>query len=251
MILKENRETKQILSLNIDVTTYKDAQSTIEAFGKNKLPGYVCFANVHMTIEACDNPTFARQVNNATLVLPDGMPIVKSLNLLYGVSQERIAGMDIFPDLLKKANELKLSVFFFGSTNDVLQRIIERVRREFTDLTIAGSLSPPFNQSINNSNYIDIINNSNANLVFVALGCPKQEIWMATHSHFINSVLLGVGGAFPVFAGMTKRAPKFMQNAGLEWLYRLIQEPTRLFGRYFKTNIKFLFLLTRDILSAK
>jgi N-acetylglucosaminyldiphosphoundecaprenol N-acetyl-beta-D-mannosaminyltransferase len=105
--------------------------------------------------------------------------------------------------------------------------------------------SPPFNQSIDSPEYVNLIKRSNAHLVFVALGCPKQEIWMAKNYRHLNSVLLGVGGAFPVFAGVAKRAPQFMQNYSLEWLYRLGQEPGRLFGRYLKTNSKFLFLLAK------
>ena len=107
-------------------------------------------------------------------------------------------------------------------------------------------VSPPFDKSLDDESYISAIVHSNANLVFVALGCPKQEKWMANHSHKINAVLLGVGGAFPVFANLTGRAPLMLQNVGLEWLYRLVQEPKRLFGRYFRTNTKFLFLVVRE-----
>ena len=110
---------------------------------------------------------------------------------------------------------------------------------------IVGLLAPPFNKIFDDESYVKIINSSEANLVFVALGCPKQEKWMAMHSSKIKAVLLGVGGAFPVFAGVTKRAPLFMQNMGMEWMYRLFQEPNRLFKRYLITNSWFMYLVLK------
>jgi N-acetylglucosaminyldiphosphoundecaprenol N-acetyl-beta-D-mannosaminyltransferase len=240
-----NRTNREIISLNIDLISYQDALAQIVVWGRDKKPSYVCFANVHMAIEAYENKDFASNVNGASLILPDGMPIVKSIQYIHGKRQERVAGMDAFPDLLRLAEENALKVFFFGSTIEVLEKIRFRARKQFPKLNIAGSLSPPFNRSLDDDTYIDSINNSGADIVFVALGCPKQEKWMATHTHKINATLLGVGGAFPVFAGISTRAPFWMQRLGLEWLFRLGQEPTRLFKRYLKTNTLFILLLLR------
>jgi N-acetylglucosaminyldiphosphoundecaprenol N-acetyl-beta-D-mannosaminyltransferase len=213
----------------------------------DKQQGYVCFANVHMVIEATNNKMFSLMVNNASLVLTDGMPLVKSIKLLYGDRQDRIAGMDIFPDLLRQASDKGLTVFFFGTTESILSEIEQRVKAEFPNLRIAGLFSPPFGKPINDVKYIEQISRSGADLVFVALGCPKQENWMAENSSRINAVLLGIGGAFPVFAGITKRAPLWMQRSSLEWLYRLIQEPRRMWKRYFVTNTLFVFLLFKEL----
>ncbi len=245
MILSEERITKKIISLNIDLISYQAALARIITLGKSKTQGYICFANVHMTIEAYENKAFASQVNNASLVLADGMPIVKSLKYIHGEIQDRVAGMDAFPDLLKLAEENAMKVFFFGSTPELLEKIKFKTAALFPNLKIAGSFSPPFDRSLDDESYVDLIKASDANLVFIALGCPKQERWMAIHSHKINAPLLGVGGAFPVYAGLAKRAPYFLQRLSLEWLYRLLQEPRRLFKRYFKTNTLFLYQIMK------
>lgn len=234
---------KKVLSLNISLITYDKALQFIVDRAKEKKSAYACFANVHMTIEACDSSSFAQMVNNADLVLPDGMPLVKTLRSFYGISQDRVAGMDAFPDILKLAEENKLKIYFFGTTTEVLDIIQTKAKQQFPTIQIAGAFSPPFDQPLNDASYCDMINQSGANIVFVALGCPKQEKWMAENTAKINAILLGVGGAFPIYAELAKRAPAFMRNAGLEWLYRLAQEPGRLFKRYFKTNTKFMVLV--------
>jgi len=234
---------RKILSLHIDLISYADSLEKIIIMGLEKKKGYVCFANVHMVIEAKQREGFAQKVNGSSLVLSDGMPLVRTLKLLYNQSQDRIAGMDVFPDLLKLANEKGLSVFFFGTTNEILNRIDRKASLEYPHLKIAGMFSPPFDRPLNDQNYINMINASRADLVFVALGCPKQEIWMADNSSRINAVLLGVGGVFPVFAEVQTRAPEILRNMSLEWLYRLYQEPGRLYKRYFTTNTMFLYFV--------
>jgi len=240
-----NRDRKSVLALEIDLVNFKTTLNKITDLAENNVPSYVCFANVHMTIEAYHDHIFAQQVNNASFVLSDGMPLVKALDFFYSIKQDRIAGMDVMPDLIKEASELNLKMYFFGTTQEMLDKIKFRIKREYPNSQIVGMVSPPFNKSLDDDLYIDEINNAGAQLVFVALGCPKQERWMAKHSHKINAVLLGVGGAFPVYAGMASRAPKFMRNLSLEWLYRLYQEPGRLFLRYFNTNSLFLFLVIK------
>ena len=246
MNVVQGRPTRKVISLNLNLISYEETLNEIVSMAKNKMSGYVCFANVHMTIESYEDKKFANQVNNATLVLSDGMPLVKYINYFHGYRQERIAGMDIFPDVIRLAETNRLKIFFFGTTPEVLEIIRLKIIKKYPNSEIAGLVSPPFDKSLDDESYINEIVHSNANLVFVALGCPKQEKWMANHSHKINAVLLGVGGAFPVFAELTKRAPLVLQKIGLEWLYRLTQEPRRLFGRYFKTNTKFLFLVLRE-----
>jgi N-acetylglucosaminyldiphosphoundecaprenol N-acetyl-beta-D-mannosaminyltransferase len=246
MGLGANRVTKRIISLNIDEITYDEAIHRIISIAQQKSSGYICFANVHMTIEAYQNKKFAEQVNDAELVLADGMPLVQTMNLLHGCRQERIAGMDAFPDLIRLAEAHGVKIFFFGSTRHILDKIRLRAQRDFPALKIAGFFSPPFDQSLDDPSYVDLINSAQAQMVFVALGCPKQEKWMATHSHKIHAVLLGVGGAFPVYAEMQARAPLLMRKLSLEWLFRLFQEPRRLYSRYLTTNTMFILLIIKS-----
>jgi exopolysaccharide biosynthesis WecB/TagA/CpsF family protein len=239
---------KRIISFDIDTGSYGSFINRIIARAESGEPGYVCVANVHMVIEAYDDPSFAKVIDQAFLVTPDGMPLVKAMRLLHGINQERVAGMDLFPDLLAVAESRKLSVLFLGSTAETLQRVVSRVTREYPDLNIVGSHSPPFRplSDEDEATIIGHIRQARPHLVFVALGCPKQEKFMARLNPQLNSVMLGVGGAFPVFAGIQKRAPRWMQHYALEWVYRLLQEPRRLWRRYTYTNLKFLALLVRE-----
>lgn len=239
---------RKILSLDLSTAPYSGFIHTIAELGAARQSSYVCVANVHMCVEAWQNAEFAAVVNGADVITPDGMPLVKALKLLHGVEQERVAGMDLLPALLASAAKRRLSVFFYGSTPEVLERMVSRARRENRGLEIAGHYSPPFRTLTpeEEAQIVERINESGAHLVFVALGCPKQEQWMARHKGLIHAVMLGVGGAFPVYAGTQTRAPRWMQQYSLEWLYRLCQEPRRLFKRYLVTNSLFVLLLIRE-----
>lgn len=244
---------RRVVSIDVSTAPYSGFVHTIAELGAAHISSYVCVANVHMTIEAWRSAAFADVVNGADIVTPDGMPLVKALKLLYGVEQDRVAGMDLLPALLASAAKRKLSVFFYGSTPEVLEKLRVRARREEPALEIAGSYSPPFRalSAEEESAVIERINDSGAHIVFVALGCPKQEQWMARHKGLIHAVMVGVGGAFPVYAGMQSRAPRWMQQYSLEWLFRLCQEPRRLFKRYVQTNSLFLLLLARDLVLTR
>ena len=204
-----------------------------------------------MTIEAHWDTKFASMVNGADLVTPDGMPIAKAMKLLYGIKQERVAGMDLLPDLLLKAQEEQLGVFFYGGTDEMLQHTKEYILKFYPQLSKHEYLSPPFRPLTEEeeAGIIAKINNSGAQIVFVALGCPKQEKWMASMKGKINACMIGIGGALPVMIGMQKRAPKWIQRLSLEWLFRLLQEPKRLFKRYFLTNTLFIFLIIKDLIN--
>ena len=246
-------EKKKIVRTDISIGGYGEFIDEITELSREKKSSYVCFINVHSAIEAKNDNKFAEIINFADIAAPDGMPIAKSIELLYGIKQERIAGMDLFPVILKKAAEENLSVFLYGSTDFVLGKIAGRIKSELPDLKIAGLYSPPFrNLSETEKNTVAAaINDSGCNLVFVALGCPKQEIWMAEMKGRVNAVMLGVGGAFPVYAGIHKRAYGWMRNLSLEWLFRLIQEPKRLLWRYIYTDSIFLFLMSKEIINIK
>lgn len=241
-------ERLHIISLNVHHLSFKQSLELVMQWVLIRKPSYICFANAHMIIEAYKNKSLREKINNADMVLADGKPIAIACNMLHHKKQERISGMDFTPLILEKANDNKLSVFVYGSTTEVHNAIKEKITFKYPEISLAGFISPPFRQLTTNEIIADIekINRSGAHIVLVALGCPKQENWMAENSKNINAVLLGIGGALPVFAGRQKRAPAWMQNMALEWLYRLIQQPGRLFTRYVYTNSCFLLLLGRD-----
>lgn len=243
-------ERKDILGLHISLSSYKNALQHVIQKAHNSTPSYVCFANVHMVIEARKNADFNSIVNNSTYTFSDGMPIVYALKRLHKISQERIAGIDFMIDSLKLCEEENIPVFFFGSTTEVLTELIKKMNALYPKLKIVGKISPPFRQlsELENNDYTNQINDSGAKIVFVSLGCPKQETWAAQNHLKCNSVFLCVGAAFEIHAGNKKRAPLWMQNASLEWLYRLVQDPGRMWKRYLHTNTLFSLILIKKIL---
>jgi N-acetylglucosaminyldiphosphoundecaprenol N-acetyl-beta-D-mannosaminyltransferase len=202
-----------------------------------------------MLMEGYKDHSFQEIINKANIVAPDGRPLSVFFNIKYKLQQKRVCGMDMLPDLLKEAERRRKSVYFFGTTNELLASIKQKATTEFPELKIAGSYSPPFRELAKEetSIIIDHVRNTNPDLVLVALGCPKQEKWMAKHHQEINSCLLGLGQAFKVYAGEEKRLPKWMRNLSLEWIYRLYLEPRRLLKRYVYTNSLFLLLILKEL----
>jgi N-acetylglucosaminyldiphosphoundecaprenol N-acetyl-beta-D-mannosaminyltransferase len=241
---------ERLLGTYLSLGSFEEFISEIIHLGSLRTSSYVCVVNVHMLIEAFRDKKFNLLINQADIATPDGLPLVKSLNFLYKRNQVRVAGMDLMPHLLCESEKKGISIYFYGTTNEILFRIKEKIKEDFPSLTIAGMYSPPFRElsEAEKSNIINKINSSGANLVFVALGCPKQEKWMSDNKNKINACMIGLGGAFPVLAGVQRRAPEWMQYAGLEWLFRLINEPSRLWKRYLVTNTIFLILVLRFML---
>ncbi len=241
---------KQILGTSITIISKEKAVFELIQLAFNRQSSYTCFVNVHMTIESQTDEILKQAVTQSTLSLADGMPVAKAIKWLYNINQERLAGMDFLPILIDKAHQQNLSIFFYGSTPEMLQITQKYIKNKYPDINIAGTLSPPFRELSHTEieDHIAIINSSQANLVFVALGCPKQEKWMAENCKDINATLLGIGGALEVFVKAKKRAPLIIQQIGMEWLYRLIQDPKRLWKRYLKTNSQFMIQLTKEIL---
>jgi len=247
---KLTNDTKKVIDLKVSTLPYSKVLDTIYDLAASKMPSYVCFANAHMAVEARLSQKIADSVNNATIVTSDGMSVVMALKYLHKVKQDRTAGMDMIFDLIKGADEHKLSVFLLGTERPTIDSFIKKAKDQNPALKVAGSIAPPFRDFSEDENlrFVTEINTSGANMVFVSLGCPKQENWMAENSHLINAVLLGLGGAFPLYANKTKRAPLFMQKNGLEWMYRLCQEPKRLWRRYLVTNTLFVYYFLKQLL---
>ncbi len=244
---------KKILSLMVSTGPYQAFVKSIYNLASHNQSSYICVANVHMLIEAHQSPSFAQCVNNADIVTPDGMPLVKSMKWLHGIRQSRVAGMDLLPDLLLLAEKKEIPVYFYGSTDEVLEKTTVYLEKNYPRLNLAGTYSPPFRNLSDDEQEIVInkINESGAKIIFVALGCPKQESWMASMKGRIHGCMIGIGGALPVLVGMQKRAPLWMQKACLEWVYRLAQEPGRLFKRYAVTNSLFVYLLFKSWLKER
>ncbi len=213
----------------------------------------VCVANVHMLMEAYWHPELSSVLKNADLVTPDGMPLVWMMRLMGARQQDRVAGMDILLSLCQLAQLQNIKIFFLGSQAIILEKMRTKLEDEFPELQITGMEPLPFRPltQVEDDAIIQKIHESKAQVVLVSLGCPKQEYWMHEHKGKIQAVMVGLGGVFPVLAGIHKRPPLWVRNAGLEWLYRLIQEPRRLWSRYGKTIPPFIWIASRQLLSVK
>jgi N-acetylglucosaminyldiphosphoundecaprenol N-acetyl-beta-D-mannosaminyltransferase len=244
---------KGLLSLQINTARYSEFIDCLVELALSKKSHYACFANVHMLMEAHSDPAFKSMVNMADMVTPDGKALCWAMHLLYGARQDRVAGMDVLPDMLLKAEQHGLPVFFYGNSEKTLKLTKEYLQANHPGLILAGFISPPFRQltTEEEASHIRKINQSGARIVFVCLGCPKQEKWMALMGGRTNTVMLGIGGALAVMIGIKKRAPKWIQHYGLEWLYRLKQEPSRLFRRYASTNPIFIYLICKEFIRIK
>lgn len=238
-----------VLTVDITVGSFADQVKVICDLGQAHTSSYVCCVNAHMTVEARE-PGFAQVVNGADLATADGMLVLKAMQWFHRVPQERVAGNDLMPALLEEAARRGLGVYLYGSSDEVQRRIIDRAARELPSLRIVGRWSPPFRpvDQMDLAGDAQRINGSGAHIVLVSLGCPKQERWMATMKGKVNGVMLGIGGAFLLYAGIDKRAPKWMRDLSLEWLYRLWLEPRRLWRRYVVTNSLFLVLFFNEAL---
>lgn len=231
-----------ILSTKVNAISWTNAVKLIVAWAQARESRYVCVCNVHMVVEAQRAPDVKRAVSGGDLVLPDGMPLVWLLRRLGYRSQPRISGPDLFRALCAEVQKKGVRVFLLGGSTETLERLQKRLTEEFQGLRVAGTYSPTYTGTISSPDFnaIKAIREAKADLVFVSLGCPKQETWMAVHRPHLPAVTIGVGAAFDFVAGTVKRAPKWMQRSGLEWFYRVCAEPRRLWRRYLTTNALFL-----------
>ncbi|WP_310395302.1 WecB/TagA/CpsF family glycosyltransferase [Hymenobacter sp.] len=236
---------RPVLNALVSTGAPADFVDSILQLGAARSSAYVCCANVHMLVEAHRNPAFGQVLAGAAVVTPDGSPVAAAVGWFHGEPQERVAGMDLLPALLEAAAARGQSVYFYGTTDEVLAAMVARARRELPTLRIAGVHAPPFRPLTAAEEAADVaaINAADPDLLFVALGCPRQEQWMAAHQGRIRACMLGVGQAFPVYAGQEPRLPVWARQLWLEWAFRLCQEPRRLARRYLVTNSWFLYLL--------
>jgi N-acetylglucosaminyldiphosphoundecaprenol N-acetyl-beta-D-mannosaminyltransferase len=239
----------QVLTLKTDVCDHASAVETIAAMDG----GYVCVSTVHMVMEAQDNPEFAEKVNAASLTVPDGMPLVWMQKLQGAGDASRVRGNDLTINLCRYAAENGLKVGFYGGRPGVLEAIRERAGRDFGGLEIVYTHAPPFREltTEEDAEIVADINNAAPDILFVGLGCPKQENWMAAHRGRIDAVMIGVGAAFDFYAGNLREAPRWLSSIGLEWLFRLAMEPRRLWRRYLVLNPRLILLAIEQLLGKK
>jgi N-acetylglucosaminyldiphosphoundecaprenol N-acetyl-beta-D-mannosaminyltransferase len=241
--LRYTRGGAQILDTFVDSLSIVDALEQTGDWARLRSSRYICFCNVHALVTASVRSDLAKTYDDADLVLPDGAPVAWMLRVLGYKTQKRISGPDFMWQCCARAQDYRASVFLYGNTQTTLEALERILHEAFPRLRIAGMLSPPYRPltSAEDDAIVNRINNCGAHIVFVSLGCPKQELWMAKHRDRVQAVMLGVGAAFDFHAGTVQRPPVWVQNLGFEWLCRLAQEPKRLWKRYLLANSIFVY----------
>lgn len=231
----------EILGVQIAAVNMEIAFSYINRNLKMFQGKYICVANVHTTVMSYEDENYCRIQNEAVLVLPDGKPLSVICRKRGYLKADRVTGPDLMQKIFESSKEYGYTHYFYGSTPETLRLLRRKLEKKY-GISIVGIYSPPFRELTKEEDMIVTteINESQADFVWVGLGAPKQERWMHEHRDRINGLMIGVGAGFDYFAGNIKRAPAWMQRYSLEWLYRLLQEPKRLFKRYLVTNTKFI-----------
>lgn len=203
---------------------------------------YMCASNVHTTVTAWEDANYCAVQNGGIMTIPDGGPL-SVVGKWRGFEQiRRTTGPSYMEEIFRISAEKGYRHYFYGSTPETIEKMRKKLEKEYPGLVIAGMYSPPFCKETEAQYQADMerINAANADFIWVGLGAPKQELWMANHQGKIRGFMVGVGAGFDFFAGNIKRAPEWMQRSSLEWLYRMLQDPKRLFARYWHTNTRFI-----------
>lgn len=203
---------------------------------------YLCVSNVHTTVMAYEDEEYCAVQNGGVMAIPDGGPL-SVVGRRRGCAQmERVTGPDYMARILEISVGKGYRHYFYGATQKTLDKLRQRLAKDYPGIQIVGMFSPPFRPMTEeeDTTFVEKVNEAKPDFLWVALGAPKQEKWMAVHQGAVCGFMVGVGAGFDYFAGNIKRAPRWMQRLNLEWLYRLMQEPGRLFKRYWHTNLKFI-----------
>lgn len=246
---KDEIPTCNILGVKIAAINMDWLLNYLEKYVKgpkgNLLSGdYICVSNVHTTITSYEDTEYCIIQNTGLMSIPDGGPLT-SIGKKRGYQQmKRTTGPSLMEEIFKTSTKCGYRHFFYGSTEETLNKLRQMLVKNYPGIQIVGMYSPPFRQLTEEEDraIIKIINKESPDFIWIGLGAPKQEIWMADHQGIIEGLMIGVGAGFDYFAGNIVRAPEWMQKNNLEWFYRLIQEPKRLFRRYLHTNCKFIWL---------
>ena len=242
-----------ILGIRVHATSYAHTTALVLDWARLRSSRYVCVATVSQVMEAYDSADFVRVMNEADLVTPDGMPLVWGLRRLGHSGATRVYGPDLTPVVLQAAAANHLPVGFYGGSPQALERLQRAMLQQIPGLEIAYAFSPPFRPltAEEDEHVVEKINLSGARILFIGLNNPKQEYWMAAHRGRVQAVMLGVGAAFDFLSGTKAQAPRWMMRIGMEWFFRLVTEPRRLWKRYLKHNPRFVALFAAQLLGMK
>ena len=243
------RRTGNVLGAQIDALSWDVAIDRLLGWARARESRYVTICNVHVVVSASRDAAYRDIINGSDMATPDGAPVAWMLRRQGFAGQPRISGPDLMWALCERAAAKGLPVYCYGSTEPTLALLEARLRAAFPALRMTME-SPPFRalSAEEDAAAVERIHASGAGIVFVGLGCPKQELWMAEHRGGVNAVMIGVGAAFDFHAGTVQRAPAWMREHGLEWLHRLLSEPRRLWKRYLVTNTLFIVGAARQLL---
>ena len=231
-----------VLGVNYTTASISEVAGYLIRHAEDLAGEYICFSNVHTTVMAADDPEYREILNHSALTFPDGMPVAKKIREAGFPEAERVAGPDLMEALFKKSMGTGRKHYFYGSSEKTIAALEKNLKERYPWMEIVGMVSPPFRALTEEEDAAAVaaINESGADFVWIGLGAPKQEKWMNAHRGRINGVMLGVGAGFDFHAGTIRRAPSLIRRLGLEWFYRLLQNPGRLLKRYVITNTKFL-----------
>lgn len=249
----EGLEHRSILGMRVDATTYDDAIGRIIDWARRGEHRTVGVATVNNVMESHDDRGFREVMNDCDLVTPDGMPLVWGLRLLSVSHATRVYGPELTPRLLERAAAAGVAVGFYGGSQQVIDSLLEVAAQRWPALDVAYATSPPFRplDRHEDDEVVRAIVDSGVQVLFVGLGCPKQERWMQEHRDRLPLVQVGVGAAFDFLAGTKRQAPAVLQRAGLEWVFRLATEPRRLWKRYLRHNPRFVMSFGAQVLRAR
>ena len=235
----------EILKTNINVTNMAETLQHLTQNLEDLRGKYICVSNVHTVVMSYEDEEYRKIQNSAAMALPDGKPLSVVSRFRGYKEAQKVSGPDLMPEMFKLSETKGYTHYFYGSTDETLEKLKEALELRYPNLKVTGMYSPPFRPltEAEDEEIIRQINDKSPDFIWVGLGAPKQEQWMYAHRDKLCGVMLGVGAGFDFHAGTVKRAPVWMQKSGLEWLHRLTQDPKRLFKRYVVTNTKFIWYL--------
>jgi N-acetylglucosaminyldiphosphoundecaprenol N-acetyl-beta-D-mannosaminyltransferase len=247
--------TRPILGVPVALTDYAEAIDVMDRLVETREPGYVCAAPVHALVVARDDPEMLEALRGSTLVVPDGMPLVWAANLLGESLRDRVYGPELMLRYSDRCAERGHRVWLYGGRDQgSLVQLALAMRRRHPRIHIVGGYSPPFRPASaeEEDELVRQVNDARPDVLWVGIGVPKQEKWMARMRERLEvPVMCGVGAAFDFHAGRISQAPAWMQERGLEWLYRIAQEPRRLLPRYLNSNPRFVAAFVRQYIGER
>ena len=247
--MNEDLKSINLFGIRIDKVDLSYVLNWIERkiSGKQKFPYYIVVVNVAKLIKARKDPKLRRIINTADLVGADGVPLIWISKLLGNPIPGRVCGIDLMEELLAIGCQKNWSFFLLGAKDEVIHKVVDILKSKHPNLRISGFHHGYFSNN-EEKKIVDMINQSKADILFIGFGTPKKEYFVERWRKELNvKIIHGVGGSFDVIAGVTKRAPKWMQKTGLEWFFRLMQEPRRMWRRYLVTNSAFVFLVIKKL----